>query len=415
MKAFHFFSLILILLSSHFVWAQEKTNPLEESNINFNPAFLRTRFGALEAEILELKTGALGNDFAGYDGGFYIKSKDDQFKIKFNGRFQVRYINVVAEDIDDSHSFSLRRELFNVSGNAFGNKINFFSMYSKGALVAFDLSYSFNKWFSVHAVGGSSHALIAEVSDSSARLSFIEKSLVGRRYDLGGSLGLYITGGNNKFGYDLNIFNGINSGDGLNTNNELAYSGRLVYNVFGQMSSGQADIDHSDKPALTVGVGAIFGHYESQTQARLFASGADLRFKYKGLSLYTAAVFRQTDLDRYTRAQNDFGAVAQASYFIVPKKLEFAVRASGLFDDTTSANVNYNMGAGDMTQMGGELSGGDVGMDSDNEYEFAGALSYYAHGYNLKIQTQYSLVIDGIEGPDDRTNHIGIVQAMVGF
>lgn len=399
-----------------FVVAQnDQKDPLEDSNINFNPAFLRTRFGALEAEFEELKKAKFGNELAGYNGGFFIKSADDQFKIKFNGRFQVRYAYIAAEDFDDGHTFVLRRGFLSISGNAYGDKVNYFTLYANGELVAFDVSYAFNDWFSLHAVGGDSHAIIAEVADSSGKLSFLSKSLVGNRYDVGGSLGLYITGGNSKFGYDLKIFNGINSGFKTNANNELGYSGRVVYNVFGKMSSGQADLAYSEKPALSVGLGAVFGHYEDNTQARLFASGADIRFKYKGLSLYTAAVFRQTDLDRFTRAQDDYGVVGQASYFIIPKKLELAARASALFDDTTNAGVNINMFAGNITRLGGNLSGGDVGLDSDNEYEFSGALSYYAFGYNLKLQAQYSMIIDGILGPDDRTNHIGMVQAMVGF
>lgn len=415
MKSFKFL-VIFLLLASPLALAQSETqDPLKESNINFNPAFLRTRFGALEAEFQELKKSKFGNDSAGYNGGFFIKSKDDQFKIKFNGRFQVRYAYNAAEDIDDGHTFILRRGLFMVSGNAYGKKINYFTAYSNGALDSFDVGYTFNNWFAVHAVGGDVHALIAEVSDSSGKLSFISKSLVANRYTIGGSLGMYITGGSDRFGYEAKIFNGIDTGLAANSNNELAYSGRLVWNAFGQMSSGQADFAGSEKPALSLGLGAVFGHYETNTQARLFASGADIRFKFKGLALYAAAVYRQTDLDRYTRAQNDYGVVAQTSYFLIPKKLELAARASALFDDTTNAGVNIAMGAGDITRLGGELSGGDVGGDSDDEYEYSAALSYYAFDYNLKIQAQYSFVIDGILGPDERTNHIGLVQAMVAF
>ena len=382
-----------------------------------NPAILRSRLGNLESEFDEMKKGKYGEKTAGYNGGFYIRDPDGDFKLKINGRLQMRYAYIAAEDFDDGHNFSLRRAYMAFSGNTYGQKINYYlllSLTASNPRIYFDLGYTFNDWFGIHATQDS-HALIGEVGDSSGKLTFISKSLVGNRYDIGGSLGLYVTGGNSKFGYELKIFNGIDTGYGANTNNELGYSGRVVYNPFVKMSSGQADYAFSEKPAMSIGGGAIFGHYDTATQARLFLSALDMRFKYKGFAFYTAGVFRQTDLDRFTRAQNDFGAVAQASYFLVPKTIEVGLRASALFDDTTNAGLNIGMYAGNITRIKGYLSGGDIDEDSDNEYEFSGALNYYVNGYNLKIQAQYSMIIDGILGPDDRTNHVGLVQAMMGF
>ena len=128
-----------------------------------------------------------------------------------------------------------------------------------------------------------------------------------------------------------------------------------------------------------------------------------------------AGVIRQTDPDQFTIAQYDVAASAFASYFIIPQKLEMGIRYAGLFDDINNAGVNINMGTSNRTRLGGNLSGGDVGGDSDNEWETAVALNYYIQKYRVKLQAEYMMVVDGIAGPDDLVNHIGQMQVQLDF
>lgn len=108
--------------------------------------------------------------------------------------------------------------------------------------------------------------------------------------------------------------------------------------------------------------------------------------------------------------------MGQVSYFLIPKKLELGARASFLFDDLTDVGVNLNMGGNNITRLGNPaLKGGDVNGDSDNEQEYTLGANYYFNGFNAKLQAQYTMFVDGIVGPDDLVNHIGLLQLQVNF
>lgn len=400
--------------------------PATESVVNkidetqFNPSYVLTQLGAIRQEISKMReqyAGKVADKNFGYDGSFFLQSDDENFRLNFNFRSQVRYGFNIAEDVQDGHSLHLRRQFVILTGNAYGEKATFTLIMSPSNSPAFinvDIGYQFNDAFALHATEDSL-LFTAEVAESSGKLSFIENSIMSERYDIGPSFGLYATGSYKKFSYYLGVFNSLDTDLAPNANTEMAYSLRLDFSLLDSLSDGMSDLDFSEKPALHLGMAGIFGHYDSGTQGRMMAVTSDLRFKYRGFTMSLAGVYRQTDLDQFTRAQTDLAATAYASYFLVPKKFELAVRYSQLFDDVTDAGVNINMAAGNRTKLESSLSGGDVDGDSDNEWETSVGLNYYVSKYNVKVQGQYLMVVDGIPGPDDLVNHIGMAQVQLQF
>lgn len=382
--------------------------------------FIFTNIAQLKSEIEELQRKSSGSDVgkvAGYKGGFYLKSTDGKYKLQFNYRHQIRYSFNIAEDVEDGHTISIRRVFFFIKGHAFSEKASYFLLLtplSTSQLLAYDLGYDFNEYIGIHATLDSLPNQV-EVADSSGKLTFVSRSLVAMRYDVCCSVGVYATGGYKNFSYQVGIYNGFDSGLSANANNEMAYAVKFGFNIFGKMSSGMSDQAYSEKPAMNAAIGGIFGHYEDNSQARMIYGTGHLRFKFKGFAATVSGVYRQTDPDQFTQAQTDIGVAAFASYFIIPKKFEIGLRYAALFDDINDVGVNINMGAGNKTRLGGNLRGGDVGGDSDNEWEATLGMNYYIDGYNAKIQGEYSMVVDGIAGPDDLVNHIGMLQVMIGF
>jgi len=390
---------------------------------DYSQAYYETEIGGLKADIAQIreelaKIGDMENQYAGYDGSFFLRDKDDKFRFNINLRFQARYSVNIAEDTEDGHTLNMRRLFLMFSGHAFTEKATYFLLVipTAAGLVFFDFGYDLHPAFSLHFVRDSVYYDNGELSDSSKSLMFISSSLVGSRFDLGDSLAIVAAGGIGKFSYDAGVWQGMGGGYGPNANNELAFGGKVKINLINKVSGGQSDVTHSDKPSLAIGFGGAFGHKEDGTQARVIGGSSNIRFKYKGFSYFIGGIYRQIDPDEFTRAQTDVGVSSYAGIFIIPKKLEFGIRASMLFDDITESGNGIDLGAGMDTRLGPDaLGGGDVGADASNEWESSAAINYYFKGYKAKVQAQYSFVHDGVQGPDDLIYHLGMLQVQLNF
>jgi hypothetical protein len=398
---------------------KKKRSPrYNNTDSNNNLSYLTTMVGSLQNEIAEMKKGLGDGQTAGYDGGFFIKNKENTFNLGINGRIQVRYSFNIAEDFEDGHTLAIRRAYLMLGGHAFSEKATYFFLISLGgtnSLIIADVAYKFADAFTIHA-GRNGVSLTNIQDDSSGKLMFVTAPLAASRFD---SVGLPVmilaSGSIDFFSYNVAIANGLDTGFDANLNNEMAYVARFDFRLFGKMSSGQGDYAYSETPAFSMGLGGSYGHEDTGTQTRHIVVGSDFRFKFKGFALMGAGYYRQLDPDMFTRAQTDVGAELLAGFYAIPKKLEFAIRAAALFDDITDSGLGLLLATGGDTRLGGNLGAGDVDGDAFNEYEGSVAMSYYFTGYNAKIQAQYSFFLDGIAGPDDRIYHVGMMQVQLGF
>ncbi|MBU0505054.1 MAG: hypothetical protein ABII18_13435 [bacterium] len=396
-----------------------KSYPSYDQSSKYNLSYITTAVGALRQEIEEMKKGLGKDKTAGYDGGFFIRNEENTFKMSINGKLQVRYSFNIAEDFEDGHTFVIRRANISFSGHAFTEKLGYFLLFNLGganSLLVADLSYDFHKAFGVH-LGRMGLSVTNIQDDSSSKLMFVTAPLAASRFDsVGLPVQILFSGAIDFFSYNFTITNGLGTSYDGNLNNEMAYAARFDFRVVGEMSSGQGDYANSEKPAFTVGLGGVYGHEDTGSQTRHIVAAGDFRFKYKGFALLGAGYYRQQDPDMFTRAQTDIGAELMAGYFLIPQKLELAIRGAALFDDITDSGLNLGLATdGDTRLNDPSLGGGDVDGDAFNEYEGSIAMGYYFEGFNVKIQAQYSFFLDGIAGPDDRIYHVGMLQLHMHF
>lgn len=145
-------------------------------------------------------------------------------------------------------------------------------------------------------------------------------------------------------------------------------SGRLDVEPLGKLTPGPADLEHVEDPLLGVGGGVLWDDGET-TEA--LAYGADLQFKWMGLSL-TAEYLQDSSepADQPSAPTPDIGKVerrtitAQLGYSPLVKTLDVAFRFE-LIDD----NLDID--------------------DEGDQAVYAAAVSYYAFDGRFKAQAQY--------------------------
>lgn len=354
---------------------------------------------------------------AGYDGGFFIKDQAGKFGFTMNGRIQPRYAFNLAEDIEDKHSFIVRRVTFVWGGFIINPKLTWEFVFIPMATPPIGeaiVTYTFMPEFALTA-GYVTIPTVHSNMESSGKLIILDSSLAENKFGVGDSVGLLATGTIGKFYYAGGVFNGAATDLSKNENTELAYGLQLGYNILGAYGSGEADVGDSPTPNWVFDVAGNFHHEETGTQAKVIHGGAFTGLKWQGFAMQLEGNVRYIDPDQFTREQVDVGYTAKAAYFLVPKKFEVALRHSALLDDINDVGINQNMTAGNIGALGGQHIAVDVNGDSDNEYEFSGGLNYYFVGHTVKLQAQYSYIIDGIPGADNRVYHVGILQGQVGF
>lgn len=354
---------------------------------------------------------------AGYDGGFFIQDKNGKFKMTINGAMQMQLAGAFVEDSEDGYTLSVRRSSFVFSGHVIDPKLTWAVVFVPFNGVGF-------------AGGGIYYALMDEITFnagydsininylyylSSGKLDFLTPSIDTQRFNLGDTVGFWLAGTVGKVSYNAGVYNGVFNDLSNNANQELAYGGNVSYQPLAPYSGNEGDPGNTQKVALIFQLGGGFGHYEDLTQAKVIAGHVFTGFKYRGISVAAAGNYRYTDPDQFTLEQTDLGYTVQASYYIIPSKLSFGVRHSALLDDLTDAGVNLNMTGGRLSALKGNFSGFDMAGDSDNEYEYSAALNYDFSGANIRLQSQYALIVDGIPGADDTLSHIVMLQGQVRF
>src|SRR3989344_197187 len=364
---------------------------------------------------------------AGWDNGFYIKSKDDQFKMKINGRVQTKFETQKISGLQKpaggratlpadtfSDSFSLRRGRIQTMGTLFG-KVDWVTILTATTRsTTADPRIDFWGWATYNVApsfmittGVIQLPMDRMGENSSAWLLTIEPGLTATQSDgvkdltiardsfgLPLDLGLRIDGDVGKyFSYALGASNG-GSFRNLNANNELSYGGRLQFNVLGDaVPFKETDFDWSEKPRLSIGAGTGWEDHDAAdentpavTRRWSWSSSGDLAFRWRGFSLNSEAYYRILKLSASTvedtnadRKLKDIGYYASAGYYVIPHKLELSLLASQIFREVPDNNGN----------------------------EFGGGINWYIHKNNVKFQLDYTNVLDydDVAGLNNATYH----------
>lgn len=357
-------------------------------------------------------------DVVGYNGGFFIKTRDDKFKLKINGRFQPQFFMSTSEDDPNTttdedgfqQSFRLRRARIWFQGTLW-EKLTLGLMLHSGTgstnfLPITWISYSFSDAATLSA-GQVSLPMDRSGEASSGWFNMVEAPLTATQTDDSD-----LTLSRNAFGlpYDLGVrldgqiggfFYGVAVGNGadawtLNTNNELAFGVRLGYHILGEVPNTDYMLGGDDKPLLTVAIGGGWEDEDAQEDTttegtfqhdRRISGSADVAFRWKGFSLTSAFYYRRSDYKGGTALGDsnndgtlvDIGYYTDLGYFVIPQKLQVVARASQIFREGPDNNAN----------------------------EFGAGLNWYIYKNNLKWQFDYTNVLDydNIPGLNNQTIH----------
>jgi hypothetical protein len=350
--------------------------------------------GGLFLSLVVLGTGSANAaecDVAGYDGGFFIQSCDEEFKTKINVQLQPQYQAVIIEGADNNvHSFQIRRARISFKGHAFTKDLTYKFQYEaiggKDTITDEDFSNSdsfrdayVNYKFNNHAqlrFGQSKVNFTRDELTSSSKLQFVARSLANEVFTMGRDMGVWFHGKTDSKNFEYAVFL-TNDGKNRNTTNsnaEVLFGGRLVFNLLGEHGYTQSDVKESEDHHLALGLAAAYTGRAGTTGDEPFIGfTADAAYRFSGFSALAALYYG-------ANTENDLSIWAfhaQAGYFLVPEKFEIALR--------------YSMVAPEDTIQNGQ--------------EFTGGLGYFFKGHKVKLQMDYSylvdssLVLNGANGP----------------
>ncbi len=233
---------------------------------------------------------------------------------------------------------------------------------------------------------------------------------INRGSSFGRDVGAEVSGAafKGRFTYGLGVFNGA-SLNRENDNRDVLVSGRAAYLPFGEMSDAMSDAERTESLKLSIGAGVAYDlvsqRYalasEEEYNSSDVSATLDVHAKWKGLSTFAAVFYRHSDHGRALIGDEEtlssIGAVAQASYFVEPIRLEPAVRYSfykARFD-----------------------------RDGDQVHEVSGALLYHVLPEHLRVGIEYRGVFPNDKeasylvplGVRQDNRHEVILSAEVGF
>lgn len=354
---------------------------------------------------------------AGYDKGFYIRNPDGDFVLKIKGRLAPTYYFEKGKLGGESvNTFRVRTMQLLVTGTLakdWGFTIllvnNTSNARTGGAIPGFnwgaEITYDPNPYFNLalgietppfdrfgEGSGGSRLFVDAPlVVTQSYALGIQEMTISRPAFGLSNAPGINVRGNiKDRFLYGIGVTNGPNP-DGTqdyysNFNKMMSGGVRFQYNVLKDPGGSESDLAWSETPALALGTGLAYedmGSGDTSAPSIYLRKNAqatgDLTFKYKGLSLigswYGRIIYASTVGSNVRFTLQDQGFLAQAGYFVIPKKLELAARTSLIYRE---------------------------GPHNDSS-DYYGGVNWYIYGNSIKWQTNVGLVrsfdtVDGTAG-----------------
>ncbi|MGB9081039.1 MAG: porin [Desulfuromonadaceae bacterium] len=342
--------------------------------------------------------------------GFVFTSPDDKFQLNLGGQIQVQYGYDHYDDPAkvDVSQFNLRRVKTLMSGYAFSKDLTYTASYNwtmltsspNKAIETANIKYRLLDEAQI-MVGQEKIQFARQWITSNTAQQFVDGSFVRNAFMLGYDAGINLHGDLMKgiVKYDVGFFGGAGQNT-KNKTNENAVNVRLAVNPLGDMKYGEGDLEYSAKPLVSVGTSyymntvkkAVTGTGATATTAiensnsnyvtdtngwlgtamkgKYFGTKAekiqvdsyevDLAFKWLGASLQGEYFWAQGKGETSNKKAVAKGAYLQAGYFVIPKRLELALRYAWM----------------DPNQF----------VRKDMISEIQGGVNYFFAGNNLKIQ-----------------------------
>lgn len=303
-----------------------------------------------------------------YRNGMRFETADQRFTLRIGGRVQARYTRENRESGPDEAGFEVRRARLAFRGSAFDPRVRYkiqVSLNGRSDDGRTVLQDAWIEWRPVDGVGFRGGQFKApfgrQQTTRSHFLQFQERSDATRYFSLGRQIG--IQGSWKGLGGVVETHAGIFNGDGedrqgaLNDNNEHMVAARAQINPFGSWQRHEGDLPSTPTPEASFGASFVYNPQGETTISGVRSEfdtigyGIDGALRFAGLFATAELFHRTTDEDGSAAFDSidEDGYFAQAGYFLLPGRLETALRYSRVrvddgADENTSeitASINY--------------------------------------------------------------------------
>lgn len=327
---------------------------------------------------------------SGYKDGFYVKTPDDRFSLKFGSRINFGYTYGILKNAENLSSFDIQHAKFYFGGNAYGTTVQYYVQAAAANntrnVGLGPVSESPNQGFTLEdyyirlqysgidlKFGQYKVPFGRQWMIYSGNLDFVDRSIVTQAFLFGRDRGVTFSRYSDKFALSLGAFNGagtIQAGNpfqlqtGQNQSNDsinqgFLYVSRVTYSPLGQVGYSEGDVEQTEGHRLELGGGFAYDQHRDydlnlnqitdDRDVNSISASGDLTWKSEGFSLQGEYFYRrhQPSVNAHFTA---IGFYVQPAYFIIPRKLEAALRFSKLDPDTSlgqnqlmegAASLNY--------------------------------------------------------------------------
>jgi len=343
----------------------------------------------------------------GYDGGFFVRTDDNKFSVKFNGLAQLRYTGF--EPHNSNLQFAPGSGWVNnldvylgrlaVSGTAFDPSVSYFFQFqgitatdsNSVSMLDWFVSKSFSKYLSIQA-GRSWTPYSYEYYDNPGNYLFADLSTAEYAFALPRAIGAEASGQAGKLSYAFMLANsvrGLDAGGQDNFNSKLAYIGHFQYDIMAPYGYVETNPNRAgaSKPQLSFWGSAAYNPVASPSSFENVAAGdstvnatSTIGFRYRFFTLQTTGYYRKTRPFGGGLPDNSYGYGEQAGYYLIPGRLELAERISGV----NWGAFHFGPSGFSNTWFAGPS------FPYHRVQEDSLGLNYYFHGHNAKVQAAYS-------------------------
>lgn len=343
--------------------------------------------------------------------GFVFTSPDQKFQLQLGGQIQAQYEldDYQVASKQDVSQFNLRRVKTLLSGYAFTKDLTYKATYNWSNVVK-DNSKAMEEVNMKYRVADELQVMLGQEKiqysrqwiTSNTAQQFVDGSFVRNAFMPGYDTGINLHGDlwSGLIKYDAGIFGGA----GQNTKNKTddnAYNFRVVVNPLGEMKYGEGDLENSAKPLVSLGSSyylntvkktvsgtgaattsaisnnnsnfvtdtngwlgaAVKGKYFGTTVAEDISVDsweADFACKWRGASMQGEYFWGKAVGETSGKELIARGGYVQAGYFVIPQRLELALRYAWMDPNRQ--------------------------VSSDSISEIQGGVNYFLYGNTLKIQ-----------------------------
>jgi len=375
---------------------------------------------------------------AGYDKGFFIRSSDEEFLMKVNGRAQFRFTHYGTRarnrytlprlERDDRTGFDVQRLRLGVSGHAYSKDLTYLLEFRGDSSNSYDVvmqygwvNYRFADELQFRA-GLFKIAGTRAQMHSSGNLQFVDRSMTDAVFSLDRGLGVRFWGQvlNRRLDYYLDVVNAfggpntrtITTDDARELDNNPAIVLHGIWHVLGDepgdLMKSESDVTFHENPALDLGAhyafdadegdrrtlripfrrpGRMPGAYGLTTSngMQVHQIGVDSAFQWRGFSATFEYLWRFLDPRRAGRT---------------PFTPYWLLTGDGTTDDYHGGylQVGYFLPIPGLekkleavARVGGVSS---IGPGSEGSWEYAGGVNYYFQRHGAKLQADVTKIYE---------------------